>query len=104
LSGEVCCAWLLVVYSDVQPIWEMALQLLFWGTPIIYTIESVSNPTFQKLLMLSPLGMAIQQGRHWLVPDSTESAAAAIGGTWRLLIPIGIAVAVGVLSVWLFRR
>ena len=34
---------LFVRYRDVQPIWEVALQLLFWGTPIIYTIESVPD-------------------------------------------------------------
>jgi ABC-2 type transport system permease protein len=100
---SVLLSVLFVRYRDVQPIWEVALQLLFWGTPIIYTIESVPDG-WQEVLMLNPLAMAIQQGRHWLVPSSTESAAAAIGGDWRLLAPLAIAAVVAWLSVWLFRR
>jgi ABC-2 type transport system permease protein len=100
---SVLLSVLFVRYRDAQPIWEVVLQLLFWGTPIIYTIESVPEP-YDHLMMLSPLAMAIQQGRHWLVPDSTESAAAAIGGSGRLLAPLAIAAFVAWLSVWLFRR
>ena len=54
--------------------------------------------------MLNPLAVAIQQGRHWLVPEATESAAAAIGGGWRLLAPLAIAALVAWMSVWRFRR
>jgi len=94
---------LYVRYRDAQPIWEVALQLLFWGTPIIYTIESVPA-SVRELVMLSPLAVAIQQGRYWLVPSSTDSAGQAIGGTVRLLIPIAIFVAIVLLSWWAYRR
>lgn len=100
---SVLLAVLFVRYRDVQPIWEVALQLFFWGTPIIYTIENVP-PDFQELLMLNPLAVAIQQGRHWLVPESTGSAAEAIGGTALLLVPLAIFAAVVALTVWTFRR
>jgi ABC-2 type transport system permease protein len=94
---------LYVKYRDVQPIWEVVLQLLFWGTPIIYTIENVPAD-FQELIMMNPLAVAIQQGRHWLVPASTESAAQAIGEPVLLLIPLGVFVGVVAFSVWRFRR
>ena len=100
---SVLLAVLFVRYRDVRPIWEVTLQMLFWGTPIIYTIENVPAD-FQELIMMNPLAVVIQQGRHWLVPESTESAAAAIGGAALLLIPLGIAAALVVLSVWRFRR
>ncbi len=96
-------AVLFVRYRDVQPIWEVVLQLLFWGTPIIYTISSVHG-ALRTLVMMSPLAVAIQQGRHWLVPASTESAAAAIGGAARLLIPIAIFVSIVLVSWWAYRR
>jgi ABC-2 type transport system permease protein len=100
---SVLLAVLFVRYRDVQPIWEVALQLLFWGTPIIYTVNSMSD-TLRELVMMSPLAVAIQQGRHWLVPSSTESAAQAIGGAVRLLIPLAIFLAVVVLAWWAYRR
>ena len=68
-------AVLYVRYRDVQPLWEVLLQLLFWGSPIIYTIEAVPA-SVRELMMLSPLAVAIQQGRHWLVESSTDSAGA----------------------------
>ena len=94
---------LYVRYRDVQPIWEVALQLLFWGTPIIYTIESVPG-NFQEVIMMNPLAVLIQQGRHWLVPDSTVSASQAIGEPALLLVPLAIFLGVAALSVWMFRR
>src|SRR5687768_1303261 len=34
---SVLLSVLYVRYRDMQPIWEVVLQLMFWGTPIIYT-------------------------------------------------------------------
>jgi ABC-2 type transport system permease protein len=96
-------AVLYVRYRDVQPIWEVLLQLLFWGSPIIYPIESVPD-SVRELMMLSPLAVAIQQGRHWLVESSTDSAGEAIGGSVRLLAPLAIFVAIVLLSWWAYRR
>jgi len=100
---SVLLAVLYVRYRDVQPIWEVVLQMLFWGTPIIYTIESVPN-NFQELLMFNPLGALVQQSRHWLVQSSTESAAEAIGGAGWLLVPAAVSVALVFLTVVVFRR
>jgi len=100
---SVLLSVLFVRYRDVQPIWEVVLQLLFWGTPIIYTIENVPKD-FQELIMMNPLAVAIQQGRHWLVPASTESAAQAIGEPVLLLVPFAIFTGIVFFSVWKFRR
>jgi ABC-2 type transport system permease protein len=100
---SVLLSVLYVRYRDMQPIWEVALQLLFWGTPIIYTIESVPKD-FQEIIMMNPLAALIQQGRHWLVPSSTESVRDAIGEPVLLLVPLAIFFGVLVLSVWTFRR
>jgi ABC-2 type transport system permease protein len=94
---------LYVRYRDMQPIWEVVLQLMFWGTPIIYTIESVPE-NFQEIVMMNPLAVLVQQGRHWLVPSSTDSASQAIGEPVLLLIPFAIFIGVVALSVWAFRQ
>lgn len=100
---SVLLSVLYVRYRDAQPIWEVMLQLLFWGTPIIYTIESVPDG-FREALMFNPLAVAIQQGRHWLVESSTQSAADAIGGAALLLVPLAIFGLIVVLSYAMFRR
>ena len=34
---------LYVRFRDVKPIWEVALQVLFYGSPIIYAIETIDG-------------------------------------------------------------
>jgi ABC-2 type transport system permease protein len=94
---------LYVRFRDVRPIWEVVLQLFFWGTPIIYTIESVP-PTLRHLEMFSPFAAAVQQARHWLVDPNASTAAQAIGGTERLAIPFAVFAAVLLVGTWLFLR
>ena len=94
---------LFVRYRDVQPIWEVGIQFLFWATPIIYTIEFVPD-RMRTAIMFNPLSVAIQQARHWFVDPSAATAAEAIGGTARLIVPLAIFVLTLALGVWVFRR
>jgi ABC-2 type transport system permease protein len=99
----VLVAALYVPFRDVGPIWEVAQQLIFWGTPIIYTIEFVPERA-REIVMFNPLAVAVQQSRHVLIGPSVPSASAAIGGTGRLLIPLGIFLGVVALSWLVFSR
>ena len=94
---------LFVRYRDAQPIWEVALQVVFWGTPIIYAIDFVPE-RFRQLEMFNPLAVAVEQGRRWLIGPEVPSAAAVLGGSVKLLIPLGVFAGVGVLGAWTFRR
>jgi ABC-2 type transport system permease protein len=108
VAFAVGCSLLLsalyVRFRDVQPIWEVFLQLLFYGSPVIYAIEVIPSRTAQEAIMCNPVATVLQQSRHWLIDPSAPSAAAAIGGTARLIVPIGIAMAIGLLGIWVFRR
>jgi len=92
---------------DVKPIWDVVLQILFYGSPIFYAIETVQEtaPTWvAKALMLNPFAAILQQARHAVVSPEYDTAAAAIGGTWRLLIPLAIIVGVFGVGYAVFRR
>ena len=102
-AAGLLLAVLFVRYRDVRPIWEVVLQLVFWGTPIIYTIEAVPE-SFRELLMFSPFAVAIEQARYWLVDPSAPTASEAIGGTERLLIPLAVFAVVLALGYWALRR
>jgi ABC-2 type transport system permease protein len=108
VAFAVGCSLLLsalyVRFRDVQPIWEVFLQLLFYASPVLYAIEIVPSRTAQELIMCNPVATLLQQSRHWLIDPSAPSAAAAIGGTARLAVPIGIAMVIGILGIWVFRR
>ena len=62
-----------IKYRDVQSIWEVLVQALFYAVPIIYPIQMVatySNFT-AHLLMLNPIAQVIQDVRSLLVTDAT---------------------------------
>jgi ABC-2 type transport system permease protein len=94
---------LFVRYRDVQPVWDVALQFVFWGTPIIYTIDFIPEQ-YRQFVMLNPLAVAVEQGRYWLVGSEVPTAAAVMGSYAKLLLPAAVFVGVIVLSVWTFRR
>ena len=108
VAFAVGCSLLLsalyVRYRDIQPIWEVVLQLLFYASPVIYAIEIIPNQTARQAIMCNPVATLLQQSRHWLIDPSAQSASSAIGGTTRLMIPIGIAMVVGLLGIWVFHR
>jgi ABC-2 type transport system permease protein len=96
-------AVLYVSLRDMIPIWEVVAQILFWGTPIIYVIETAPD-SVRELLMMNPLAMIIEQARHAVIDPSAPSAAAAAGGAARLVIPLAIVAALTVASLVLYRR
>ncbi len=96
---------LYVRYRDVRPIWDVTAQALFYATPVIWTIETIDKaPWVKHLLMCNPVAALLQQVRHAVIDPSAPSAAQAIGGAPRLLIPAGIVVGLCVLGFWKFDR
>ncbi len=96
-----------VRYRDVEPIWEVVLQAMFYGTPIFYTGQIVAEKTSEtvaELIMLNPFAALLQQARHALIDPQHESAAAAVGGVEMLAIPAGVVVLAIVVGFVVFRR
>ena len=88
---------------DIQPIWQVVVQAMFYAAPIIYPIEAIPKPQWAELVMLNPLSVIIEQTRHAVIDPTAPSAAAAAGPT-GLLIPIAIMVLTTVVGFWLFNR
>jgi ABC-2 type transport system permease protein len=95
---------LYVRYRDIRPIWDVILQMTFYATPLLYPIESVSDPTAQKLVMLNPLAVIVQQMRHAVIDPSAPSAADVAGGYGLVLIPVALSAALVVIGFLVFRR
>jgi ABC-2 type transport system permease protein len=97
-----------VRYRDIEPIWTVVLQVLFYATPIFYTLDTVGQKTGDawvgNILMINPFAALLQQFRHAIVDPSHLSAAAAIGGTWRLLAPLAVIVFTVILGWTVFSR
>jgi len=95
---------LFVRFRDVQPIWEVVTLAMFYATPILYVLETVSVEWGRDIIMLNPLSVVVQQLRHAIFNPDAPSAAAAAGAEWHLLFPIGITLLVFVLGFRVFNR
>lgn len=93
-----------VKYRDVSYIWEVLLQAGFYVTPILYPITLVTDLTIQKILLLNPMGQAIQDARYSLVTHHTTTIAHTFGNSVARYIPIALCVLILVAGVLYFRK
>jgi ABC-2 type transport system permease protein len=106
----VGCASLLsalyVRFRDLRPIWDVVLQVMFYGSLIIVPFETVFErfETLSRVLMANPLAAIVQQGRHAVVDETLPSAASAIGSTALVAVPLAIVLGVFALGLWVFTR
>jgi ABC-2 type transport system permease protein len=95
---------LYVRFRDVAIIWTVTAQVLFYLTPILYPISYLHNETQERLLMVNPLAVILEQMRVWILEPNAPSAADAAGGVFGLLPAVVIYIAVCVFGVWIFSR
>jgi ABC-2 type transport system permease protein len=95
---------LYVRYRDIEPIWEVALQLLFYASPVIYVVGTIPDEHLRKVAVMNPIGTILTQMRHALVDPSAPTAITELGGWQWLIVPVGISVAVFALGWWVFMR
>jgi ABC-2 type transport system permease protein len=109
---------LYIPYRDIQPIWDVLSQLLFYLSPIIYIVAYLRTVGFEKLVLLSPIAMLNTQMGHAVIgyvplhgasaksygPQAFPSAASAAGGFLHLLAPIAILFGLFALGWWVFIR
>ncbi len=96
-----------VYFRDVQPIWEVLLQILFYASPVIISIDTVKeklSPTLFHLYMLNPLAVIFQQFRHAMVTHDTISAGQALGSWAALLEPLAIVLGIFIVGFAVFDR
>ena len=97
---------LYVRFRDIAIIWTVVAQVLFYATPILYPVEVVAKryPEAMKYVMCNPLAAINQQVRYAVIDPAAPSAAAAIGGLGRLIVPLAIIAALFVGGLACFAR
>lgn len=93
LGVSMLLASYFVKFRDFGHIWEVALQLLFYGTPIVYLLQDVGNATAQKIILLNPFAQIIQDARYLLINQSQTITAGQVFSGWRVVAPYVIALA-----------
>jgi ABC-2 type transport system permease protein len=91
-----------VRYRDIQPIWEVVTQALFYASPVLY-VASIAKDRFTNLFdiyMLNPIAFVMTEIRHAVVDTSVPGPLGLAG--YIALIPVGICFACAVLGGWIF--
>jgi ABC-2 type transport system permease protein len=94
---------LYVRFRDMEPIWEVGLQLLFYGSPVLYVITTVPD-SVRELAAMNPIAVVLTQMRHAVIDPDAPTAAAAVGGWEWLAVPLAIVAAVFLIGFWVFAR
>jgi ABC-2 type transport system permease protein len=94
---------LYVRFRDIQPIWDVVSQTLFYGSPVLYVVGQLPD-SIERPLMANPISVVLTQMRHTILDPTAPSAAEAIGGGVRLLIPAAIVIASLAIGLWAFTR
>jgi len=74
---------LFVHFRDIQPIWEVFTQVMFYASGILVPLELVrakTSPGLFHALMLNPLAIIVEQFRHAMIDRGALSAGQVIGG------------------------
>jgi ABC-2 type transport system permease protein len=96
-------ATLYVRYRDVLPVWEVATQILFYASPILYVATMVPDD-YQRAYLVNPLAAILTQIRHAVVDPAAPTTADLMGGAGWLLVPLAVTAAVLAAGAWLFSR
>jgi ABC-2 type transport system permease protein len=96
-----------IYFRDIQPIWEVLLQVAFYASPVIIPFPSVQkalSPTLAHIYMMNPLATVLQQFRHAIINHATPSSGSALGSQFALVEPLAIVFAMLVLGFVVFNR
>ncbi len=94
---------LYVRFRDIQPIWEVVSQMLFYASPVLYVSTFVPE-AYQRPYHANPIAAVFCQMRHAVVDPGAPAIWTAIGGVGRVFIPLGITLAALVVGLLVFRR
>ncbi len=95
---------LFVRYRDVEHIWDVAKQALFYTIPIIYPLSLIPSEMIRKAIILNPLAQIIQGSRAVVTYGDTQTVADVYGNKYAILIPLGLVIITIIISSAYFRK
>jgi ABC-2 type transport system permease protein len=105
LAVSLLLSVLFVRFRDLSQVWELALQLIFYASPIIYPIGYLP-PWAREIAFLNPFSQILQDVRAILL-SGTNSEVVTVASVWGnvgRLLPVAIVIVSLAFSWWIFRR
>ena len=69
-----------VRYRDLDQLWPVAAQAVFFLTPIFYVVTMVPAPFERVIVLANPLATVITEARHAVIGSEAPTAASVAGG------------------------
>lgn len=100
---------LYVRFRDMAPIWEVALQVWFYTSPIMFPISSINSRFghgLEHLAMINPVATLLTQAGHAFIGHDPAHFPAALsaGGARSVAIALALIPAIFLLGWWFFTR
>lgn len=92
-----------VKLRDMNYIWDVVMQGLFYAIPIFYPLYMVPEKAV-KLMLLNPIAQIIQDLRHVVVTPQSATIGAVWHGSMIRILPVTFVVLVALFSVYYFRK
>ena len=89
---------------DVDQLWAVLAQILFFGSAILYVITTVPAGLRKPIMLFNPLADIFTQMRHALIDPAAPTAAAVLGGKVWLLVPLAVTAVIVAAGVLVFGR
>ena len=97
---------LYVRFRDVQPIWDVLTQIIFYASAILYVPTTVAEKasSYYRIFLCNPLPALFTQMRRAMVDPGAPSITHAFETPEYALIPLGLILGIFALGAWFFRR
>jgi ABC-2 type transport system permease protein len=93
-----------VKFRDIEHIWDVAKQALFYLVPIIYPLTLIPYEIVQKIIILNPIAQVLQDARSVTTYSGTTTITDLFGNPLYRLIPIGLVIIALWISSAYFRK
>jgi ABC-2 type transport system permease protein len=98
---------LFVFLRDIQPIWEVISQIIFYASPVIIAVDKVRqylHGTLFHLYMLNPLAVVFQQFRHAFITHAAPSVGSLLGSEAQIAEPVALVIVIFFLGLYVFNK
>jgi ABC-2 type transport system permease protein len=92
-----------VRFRDISYLWEVALQILFYATPILYPLSIVPE-VYRTLIMLNPLAQIIQDAKYAVTYEGTLQLYDVVQNWMLLIFPFALIGASVLIATLFFRK
>lgn len=98
---------LYVRFRDIQPIWDVVLQIWFYASPIMYVAARYGHFSgFERIALINPIATLLTQMGHAFIGQIGPHYPSAIAAGGALSVALALAIIVGVFGLgwWVFTR